>query len=266
VAAFFVAVGTSVFCGLNVTEGGEDWGERIPLLPLIPPCSPIPPPEMSLHCCPMSAALEMTTRPSAPPAEFQFNGEEPRVAPEPENCAPNTSLDTANNAMDTVEDPATSRKKGSFYSNKKGNFYSLEWLNIAKFDTWCWVEEILNSIEFWRSSNWVGGALWTIKLLFRCGHHFTGGGSDDYQITNPKWKQVKAKKTECPCHIIIKVYPHTSTILGQYVIEHDHELGQANIRHTAVSCEAWEQVKTLLKCKINRWEVMSKPYLVQRWI
>jgi len=192
----------------------------------------------------MSATLEMTTRLSAPPAEFQFNGGEPCVMPEPKNCAPNTSSDTTNNTTDTAEDPATSRKKGSFYSDKKGKFYLLEWLNIAEFDAWCQVEEISNSIEFQRSSNWVGGTLWTIKLLFRCGCHFTSGGGDDYQITNPKQKWVESKKTECPCHIIIKVYPHTSTILGQYVIEHDHELGQANIRHTAVSCEAWEQVKT----------------------
>jgi hypothetical protein len=47
----------------------------------------------------MSAVLDMTTGPSAPPAEFHFRGE-PCVVLEPENHAPDTS--------DTAEDPATS--------------------------------------------------------------------------------------------------------------------------------------------------------------
>jgi len=56
------------------------------------------------------------------------------TVPEPKNCMPNTSLDTTDNATDTTEDPTTSQKKGSFYSDKKGRFYLLEWPNIAKFD------------------------------------------------------------------------------------------------------------------------------------
>jgi hypothetical protein len=91
-----------------------------------------PAPEMSSHCLAVSAAL--TTGPSAPSAVFRFDGGEPRVAPEPENHAPETSAD---NATDTAEDPATSQKKGSFYSDKKGKFYSLEWPSIIEFDVWC---------------------------------------------------------------------------------------------------------------------------------
>jgi hypothetical protein len=183
-------------------------------------------PEMSGHCLPVSATLDMTTRPSTPLTKFHF-GEKPCVAPEPETHTCNTS--------DTVEDPATSQKKGSFYSNKKGKFYSMEWLSIAKFDTWRQAEEVSNSIEFQRSSNWVGGSLWTMKHLLRCRCHITGGGGEPYEIQDPGQKQVKSKKTECPCHIIIKIYPHTSTSLGQYVMEHDYALGRMNIQHTAVS-------------------------------
>jgi len=230
---------------------------RVPCFPSSQtlPCCPIPP-EMSSHCHPLSAALE--TGWSAPPAEYHFGGEiEPRVAPEPENRALDNSSDTADNAPDTAEDPATSQKKGSFYSDKKGKYYMLEWPNIAEFDAWRRAEEIANSIEFRRSSNWAGGALWTRRRLFRCGRQFTGGGGG-YTITDPKRKRVESKKTECPCHIIIKIYPHTSTILGRYKTEHDHELGRKNIQYTAISREAREQVKTLLECKIDRREVVSK--------
>jgi hypothetical protein len=128
---------------------------------------------MSGHCLSVSAALDMTTELSTPPTEFYFGGE-PCVTPEPENHVPDTS--------DTAEDPATSQKKGSFYSNKKGKFNSMEWLSITKFDMWCQAEEISNSIEFWRSSNWVGGCLWTMKHLFRCGHHITSSSGKPYEI------------------------------------------------------------------------------------
>ena len=90
----------------------------------------------------------------------------------------------------------------------------MEWLSIAKFDMWHWAEEVSNLIEFWRLSNWVGGGLWTMKHLFRYGCHITSSSGEPYKIKDPGQKWVELKKTECPCHIIIKIYPHTSTILG----------------------------------------------------
>jgi hypothetical protein len=73
---------------------------------------------MSGHCLSVSATLDMTTGPSAPLTEFHFGGE-PHATLEPKTHMPDT--------LDTVEDPAASQKKGSFYSNKKGKFYSMEW-------------------------------------------------------------------------------------------------------------------------------------------
>ena len=202
-------------------------------------------------------ALETTTGPSAPRAELSFNfgGIEPRVAPEPEERAADNPTDTAGAP---TEDPATSQKKGSFHSDKNGTFYTLEWPSLAEFDAWRRAEEIADSIEFRRSSLWTGGGLWTLKRLFRCGRQFTGGGK--YKIKNPERKRVESKKIACPCHIIIKVYPHTNTILGRYAKEHNHELGRANIQHTDISHEARDRVKTLLEQKVDRREIVSKLY------
>jgi hypothetical protein len=86
------------------TEGGEDWGEHTSL-PLIPqgPCLAAPSHlschlEMSGHCLPMSAMLNITTELSASLTEFHFGGE-PCAVPEPETHTSDTS--------DTVENPAT---------------------------------------------------------------------------------------------------------------------------------------------------------------
>jgi hypothetical protein len=76
---------------------------------------------------PVSATLTLGL--SAPSAEYCFDGGvDPGGVPEPEEhlLDNDTSTDEANNALDTTaaevsrEDPATSWKKGSFYSNKKG--------------------------------------------------------------------------------------------------------------------------------------------------
>jgi hypothetical protein len=174
----------------TLREGRIGGSMLAPLLSLIPQrLLPYPACEMSSHCPPLSVG---TT--GRPPPEFHFDlGIEQHVVPEPEKRVVDNSSDAADNPTDTaedpVEDPATSRKKGSFYSDKKVKFYTLEWPSLAEFDAWCAAEEKGNSIEFWRSTVWMGGALWTTQRL-------------------------ESKKIGCPCHILIKIYPHTSTILG----------------------------------------------------
>jgi hypothetical protein len=60
----------------------------------------------------------------------------------------------------------------------------LEWANFAKFNIWHWAEEANNSIELWKSTKWMGSALWSIRCLFRCRHHITS--SYKYEITDLK--------------------------------------------------------------------------------
>lgn len=182
-----------------------------------------------MSCVPLTAAL--IPRPSTSPVEFQFDLCL-HVTLELEEHANDIDTDKANNPLDTMvpmegprpaEDPATSWKKGSFYSNKKGTYYILEWANFAEFDTWCQVEEAKYSIELHKSMKWMGGGLWSIRHLFRCRRQLLSGYK--YEITNPNQKRVESKKNDCPCNIVIKIYPHTSIILGRYEKDHNHELG-----------------------------------------
>jgi hypothetical protein len=57
----------------------------------------------------------------------------------------------------------------------------------------------------------------------------------------------------------VKQYPHTSTVLGRYVTEHDHEIGAANIAYTRLSGAARERIKTMLIQKIAPREIVSLP-------
>ena len=205
---------------------------------------------------------ELTAGPSAPPTA-RVNSETLALEDRPPDNA--DASETASAPVENqgpVQDPATSQKKGSFYSDRKGRFYMLEWANIAKFDAWRWAEEAAHTIEFRPSTVWKGGALWTHQRLFVCGRQITGG-DQKYMKKNPEHKRkIESKKISCPCRLLIKIYPHTSIILGNYKKAHNHETGAANIKYMGVSREARERIKRLLEEKVDRRQVVCNYYFI----
>jgi hypothetical protein len=241
-------------------------GERAALHFPVFPSSPVIPVMSTTYIFPPVAPRvpELTAGPSAPPTA--------RVNPDPETLAledcPPDNADASETPAENqgnlgpVEDPATSRKKGSFYSDRKGRFYTLEWANFAEFDVWRRAEEAAHTIEFRPSTVWNGGALWTRQRLFVCGRQVTGGDRK-YTKKNPKQKRkIESKKIGCPCRLLIKIYPHTSIILGNYRKAHNHETGAANIKYMGVSREARERVKGLLEEKVDRRQVVRNIYFI----
>jgi hypothetical protein len=215
-------------------------GEHVSLLSLVFSFSPV----MSMTYIFPLCMPKLVAGPSTPPTE-------------PEALA----KDQGNLGDPDGEDPTTSRKKGSFYSNQKGRFYMLEWANFAEFDAWCQAEEAANTIEFRASTVWQGSMLWTCQHLFVCRQQSTGGGK--YTKKNPKQKhKIESKKISCPCCVLIKIYPHTMTILGHYKKAHNHETGAANIKYMGISHNAWEHVKALLGERVDWQQVVCKLYLV----
>jgi hypothetical protein len=80
-----------------------------------------------------------------------------------------SSKESKHPTISIAKDPTTSQRKGSFFSDQKG-IYNLEWPDVAKFDTWHWEIEIVNSIEFKQSTiKWACTSLWTCTHLFVCG-------------------------------------------------------------------------------------------------
>ena len=161
------------------------------------------------------------------------------------------------NTPDNADSAATSKKRGSFNWDREKGGFSLEWANLAEFEKWRRVEERTSSIELNASSTRGGGVLWTWSQRFVCGRQNTGGARN-YQKKHPtRQRKIQNRKSGCGCHIIIKKYPHTSTILGRYVAEHDHEIGAANIAFTRLSRDAREHIKMMLTHKIDRNEIVS---------
>ena len=162
------------------------------------------------------------------------------------------------NTPDNTKSLATSRSKGSFNWDREKGGFDLEWANVIEFDVWRLAEELAYSIEFVKSHSWTGGILWSRKTRYVCRRQATGGDRG-YENKQPERRERKIgiRKTGCGCHIILKEYPHTSTVLGRYVAEHDHETGAHNIAYTCLSAATRERIKTMLMQKIDQREIVS---------
>jgi len=183
-----------------------------------------------------------------------MDGQEPELELEPDVEDIKSSC---GNILDDTKSPATSTHMGSFnWDWEKGGF-NLEWANLARFETWCWEEEQMYSIEFVVSTTQAKSPLYTWHQLFVCGHK-ASRGLKPYEKKKPDSEhKICTKKTSCSCHIWIKLYPHISTVLGCYVAEHNHKIGFANIAYTCLSGSAWEQIKAMLTQKVEHHKIVS---------
>jgi hypothetical protein len=198
----------------------------------------------------------MTAGPSAPPAELCLDlGLIQGNAPATPERSPHAER-PSNDPPETAETPATSTRRRSFNYDRERGDYPLEWSDLAAFNAWRWEEELHYSIELIASRVRSGGSLWTQNWLYICSCQLSRG-QKEYEKKNLDWKRkIGSKKTGCHCHIIIKLYPHTDTILGNYRNAHDHEVGSDNIAYTRMSGVAREQIKSMLVQKVDHKEIV----------
>jgi hypothetical protein len=169
--------------------------------------------------------------------------------------APHTEC-PSDNPLETLETPATSTRRGSFNYDQEHGDYPLEWSDLEAFNAWHQEEELRYSIELIASMVKRGGPLWTEKRLYVCSRQLSGG-QKPYEKKNPGWKcKINSKKKGCRCRVVIKLYPHTDTILGNYMNMHDHEIGLDNITYMWMSGVAWEQIKSMLVQKVDHKEII----------
>lgn len=129
----------------------------------------------------------------------------------------------------------TARRGSLAYDREKGGM-TLDWANEAKFQEWLAAEESEKSIELIVSQikRSDSSGTWRERRVLRCSREFTGG-KRAYQKKNQWERRIPSKKTGCQCCLIIKRYPGTETILGKYEDQHDHPLGDDNLRFNRLS-------------------------------
>jgi hypothetical protein len=218
-------------------EGGAHRKPRFP--------APAPTP----HPCTVFSPTEMTTLP-----RFRLKIA-PRAPEMPEATAGPSTPPTVQRLDLRVEDPATSRRPGSFNYNQESSKYPHEWANMAEFDAWRRAEELAYSIELIAGHIAHRKTVWTQRRHYVCSHEPSGGSTENDRPERPTFR---SKKSGCDCKIIIKSYPHMPTILGRYEEEHDHDVGLVNIAYTRLSIAARIQIRNMLERKVDSREIVRK--------
>src|SRR6266702_3491464 len=115
------------------------------------------------------------------------------------------------------------------YDRQKGEM-PLKWVNEDAFLAWLAAEECENAIKLIVSRTEDSDSPnWRARRVYRCLWEFSGG-KQDCEDTNQSNRKITAMKTGCQCRVTIKMYPHTETILGKYEGNHNHALGDDNLR------------------------------------
>ena len=126
----------------------------------------------------------------------------------------------------------TAPRKGSMtYDHEKGGM-TKEWANEEDLQAWLAAEELDNSIELIVSYIVQSDSPdWRERRVLWCSREFTGR-KKNYQNKHAWERKIPSKKTGCLCTLTLKRYPETKTILGKYKDQHDHTLGDDNLRFT----------------------------------
>jgi hypothetical protein len=113
---------------------------------------------------------------------------------------------------------------------------TLQWDNNDAFLAWVASEESNKTIELVVSKTVrsTDSPDWRERSELRCSRGFTGRKSD-YQKWHERERKIPSKKTDCECNLTIKRYPDTEVILGKYHDEHNHPLGDDNLRFLRLS-------------------------------
>jgi hypothetical protein len=93
------------------------------------------------------------------------------------------------------DDPATSRRLGSFNHDRDTSLYLYEWSSLAEFDEWREKEEIAKSIQFMASRVAHGNKLWTLKRYYVCSREWSGG-KIKYEKKIPDWLRKKTSSRQ----------------------------------------------------------------------
>lgn len=133
-----------------------------------------------------------------------------------------------------AEDPATTLRYRSITHDRKCGKMSSKWKNEQSFLEWLAAKESKHSIELIVSNVAHSDLLlWQERRILRCSHKYTGGRlnwNSGMPAPEEQNRKFLSKKTGCQCPLMLKFYWYTEVIFGNYESEHNHLLGDENLR------------------------------------
>ena len=154
-------------------------------------------------------------------------------------------------------------ERGSFtYDREKGGM-TREWADANAFLAWLATEETEKSVELILSKvERLDSTIWRERRLYRCARQFTGRKKDRERTTKSE-RVIPSKKTDCRCRVTIKLYPHTDKVLGKYDEEHDHAIGEENLRFTRLWDNTKEHVMELAHAGVDSNAIVRSDYVAR---
>ncbi|KAJ7701052.1 hypothetical protein B0H16DRAFT_1348443 [Mycena metata] len=139
---------------------------------------------------------------------------------------------------------------GSYEHDLASGSYPLQWANWDDFHNWRTAEERAQCVELRLAKTYYGLPEFERQCRYVCSRGSTGG-IKEYAKLHPDWqRKIPSKRTDCMCILLVKQYPGVSLILGNYRSEHNHPIGNANLRFTQISKETKEYIAGLLRLKV----------------
>ena len=140
--------------------------------------------------------------------------------------------------------------------------YNMAWDTFEDMILWLRDLQEQEVVKLWRTHRKISiNGKWTEKQFYSCTRNGTGGGKP-YNQLHPEWgRKVPMKQTGCKCHLMVKLYPGTSHVLGKYTTEHSHPVCGVNVRFTCLSEAPKDQILEMLHMGINHDKIVSNDFL-----
>ena len=152
---------------------------------------------------------------------------------------------------------------GSFEYDQ-ANLYTLSWLSMEEMQIWLRREEAEKTVEFrCRETHRNNGncPVWVEKHIYLCARDGSGGVKT-YMKKNNWDRKVPTKHTGCRCRLTVKTYPDTDVVLGLYQSEHDHAIGNENLRFTRLPEATCLEIERLLRLGVEPMFVVSTSIII----
>ena len=141
------------------------------------------------------------------------------------------------------------------YDLQKGDM--MQWPNEDKFLAWLAAEELRDSIKLIVSrTEELDSPNWRARRVFRCSREPSGGKTNQVKKHN-RDRKIPSKKTGCKYQLTIKLYPNTEMILGKYEGEHNHPIGNENLRFLRLSSRVRDLVKDMVHTRMGCQAILS---------
>ncbi|KAJ6492592.1 hypothetical protein DFH09DRAFT_947506 [Mycena vulgaris] len=132
---------------------------------------------------------------------------------------------------------SSAAKHKSYQADLESGEYTLCWSSVPAMEAWIHNHEAEHSIELRLKKiepNRGKKNHWSAKHIFICARMGTGGASKYVPKHPERERKIQSKHMACPCRLVAKRYPDTTTVLGRYENTHSHDTGSDNLIYTRI--------------------------------